>query len=72
MATGLALPYLPQIHGLLSFPVSQVKPNCIIAPSLCSSHLWPRGVPERTGLDFSARVNQGGALFDERKGVSIF
>lgn len=63
----LALPYLPQIHGLLSFPVSQVM-HCSI-PLLIIS--WPRGVPQRTGLDFSARVDHS-ALFDKRKGVSTF
>lgn len=56
-----------------SFPVSQVKSNCI-APCPCSSHrgleVFQKG--QRTGLDFSALVNQGGALFDKRKGVSIF
>lgn len=63
MGTGLALPSLPQIRGLLSFPVSQVSQTAL--PLLLTS--WPRGVPERMGLDFSAPVNQPGASLMKEK-----
>lgn len=47
---------------------AEVKLHCSI-PLLITC--WPRGVPQRTGMDFSARVDHG-ALFDKREGVNIF
>lgn len=64
-------PHLPQIYRVLLSPClpGEIKLHRPIHLFIAS---WPRDVSERQRLNFSASVNQCGASFDIRKGVSIF